>query len=187
MAAAKMLAKEEGYAQGVADGVKQAGIERAQREKDTLAAATRIGEAVERLVAGYGNFIVQQSAELSELIFTIAKKVAGDALDQRGMDTVVALVRNCMPVFYDKPRIVIETHPTMLDNIKDALKPILQQHGFEGDVIYRGNDAIGKHDARVDWGHGESIRSTDAIWQEIERLMHQHPVTPTLAHTHVRT
>ena len=178
LAQAQETGKKLGYAEGFEAGLLQSLTEQTQREKDMVAALAKVGDALHKLNANYGAFVAEQSTDLADLIYMIARKVAGDALDERGMETVLALVRQCLPIFYEKPRVTIELHPLSLDNAKELLKPFLQKQGFEGDVFYRSNEAIGKHDVKVEWANGEAVRSTDSLWRDIELLMQSMSLTP---------
>jgi flagellar assembly protein FliH len=177
---AKQAAKKLGYAEGFEAGLKQASTESEAREKDIAAALTRLREQSEQLYATYDKLIAEQSAELSEMVLAIARKVAGEALDARGMDTIVALVGRCLPVMFAKPKIVIELNPESIEAGRDRIVSHLEQHGFEGEIQFRANEHMARHDARIEWGNGQATRSTEIIWAEIEALLHQMPLTPQL-------
>lgn len=179
--AARDAAKQLGYAEGVEAGLAQAETEEAVRRKDLTAAATRIAEQLTQLTGAYGQLVARQSAELSALVLAIARKVAGEALDVHGTDTIAALVKSCVPVIFGKPRITIELHPDILDEAREAIRPLLELNGVESEIIFKGNDTLGRHDVRVDWGNGHALRSTETIWHEVEALLRQVPLTPEIS------
>lgn len=179
----RLAAKKLGYAEGFEAGLAQASTEAAAREKDTLAAMSHIKDKLSEVATTYAALINEQSTELADLVVAIARKVAGEALDARGVDTIVALVLRCLPVFLDKPKVVVEVHSDMLDNVKEVLRPYLDAQGFAGDLQFKSNDTLDRYDARVEWANGHAHRSTEHIWREIEALLLQMPLTPQLPNT----
>jgi flagellar assembly protein FliH len=176
---AKAAGKALGYAEGVEAGLKQAATEAAAREKDMAAALASIVEHFQTLSASHQEFMAQQTPELAELALLIARKVAEEALDARGVDVIAALVTKCIPVFLEKAKVVIELHPDMIDNAKDAIRALLTQQGFEGDAQFRTNESLQKHDARIDWGNGQATRSSEVLWKTIEALLYENTPNST--------
>lgn len=177
---ARAAAKKIGYAEGFEAGLLQATNEQTAREKDTAHAISQIREQLGKLASRYQQLVNQQSAELSDLVLMIARKVAGEALTSHGTDTLAALVERCLPVIFGKPRVTVELASATLTAAQPILTDQLLKGGFEGDIQFRANDTLGAHDMRLDWGQGEATRSTAALWQEIEALLQQVSLTPTL-------
>ncbi|MEJ0010039.1 MAG: FliH/SctL family protein [Alphaproteobacteria bacterium] len=180
LAAARDAAKQLGYAEGVEAGLAQAATEEAARRKDLTEAGQRIAGQLAQLAGTYSQLIAQQSVELSALVVAIARKVAGEALDARGVDTIAALVKSCLPVVYGRPRVTIELHPDLLDDARDAIRPLIEASGLESEIAFKGSETLARHDVRVDWGNGQAHRSGDAIWREIEALLGQVPLVPDM-------
>lgn len=177
---ARMAAKKLGYAEGFEAGLAQANTENSQRQRDVAQAIVQMRDQVRTLAGQYQRLIDQQSAELGELVMMIARKVAGEALDANAPIAFAGLLQHCVGVLYGKPRVVIELAPAMHEIAAPVLRDQLSISGFEGDLQFRVNDALPAHDMRIDWGHGEATRSTAALWHEIEALLQQVPLTPTL-------
>ncbi len=125
--------------------------------------------------------LTQQSKEVSELSLLIAKKVAENALDNRAEEAIISLVAGCLPVILSKPRLLIELHPDNLPNTEARLREYLTAQNYEGELICRASAALAPHDARIDWVLGHAERTTEALWQEIETLIHTIP-TPITFH-----
>lgn len=177
---ARDAAKKIGYAEGFEAGIAQANTEAHASTRDLAHHMSRIEEHVARLISQYNELITQQSGELSELVLMIARKVAGDALDTNAHLAVSELVGRCLPIVYGKPRVVIELAPAMLGAVEGALRAQFERSGFEGGVEFRAVEGMDPADVRVDWGTGAAQRNTGAIWQEIEALLQQVPLSPTL-------
>ena len=175
---AEMAAKEQGYVEGFEAGLKQAQNDAIKREQDMASALAAIVQQFKQLAIHYQGHLDQHSAELTELALTIARKVAEDALDTRGGEVIATLVKQCLPLVLERPKITIELHSATQAAAEVAVKRLLSEHGYEGDVIYRANDQLAKHHAKVDWVEGQATRSPEALWQEIETLIYP-PTTPT--------
>lgn len=177
---ARDAAKKIGYAEGFEAGIAQANTEAHASARDLAHHMGRIEAHVARLIAQYNDLITQQSAELSELVLMIARKVAGDALNTNAAQAVSELVGHCLPIVYGKPRVAIELSPSMRTAVESALRAQIERGGFEGDIEFRAIDGMDDADVRVDWSTGAAQRDTSAIWREIEALLQQVPLSPTL-------
>lgn len=184
LASARDVAKKLGYAEGFEAGIQQANTEAHAKARDLAHALERIGEQLTQLLASHQQLIDQQSSELSELVLMIARKVAGEALDARGTETVRALVARCLPAVFTKPKIAIELAPTMLRDAEEMLREHLAQAGYEGEIEFRAIAEMAESDIRISWSNGEASRTTASLWHDIEALLQQAPLTPTLPQNH---
>lgn len=183
LASARMAAKKQGYTEGFEAGQQQAKKEADGKTQAANETVDRLSKTIGTMVADYQQLLTRESAELSELVLMIAKKVAGEALDQRGVETINALVERCMPVVFSKPKLSIDLHPDALEGALARIEPLLREQGYEGNVQFRANPSLELHDVVVDWGSGQAARSTAAVWQEIEALLERVPLELTFADT----
>jgi flagellar assembly protein FliH len=177
---ARDAAKKLGYAEGFEAGLAQAHSEQTALSRDLAHTLGRIGDQLTLLTSSYQQLIDQQSAELSELVLMIARKVAGEALHANAADTVQALVARCLPVVFSKPKVTLELSPLMMSRAEIALREHIEQAGFEGDIQFRVVDGFDESDIRIEWANGEASRNVASLWQEIEALLHGASLTPTL-------
>lgn len=178
VAHARDAAKKLGYAEGFEAGLAQANNEATARARDLAHNLSRIGDQLAQLMQQYQSLIDQQASELNMLVLMIARKVAGEAMDKHGTATIEAVVQRCMPIVFGKPRVLIEMAPAMLEAVQATLSEQFEQAGFQGDVEFRPLDGMDEHDIRVNWANGQATRSTAQMWQEIEALLQQVPLTP---------
>lgn len=174
-AAAKKLGYAEGFDAGIADEQSRRDAKRESVDQIILA----MGGMLNGLQDDYETLLNRESGELSALVLAIARKVAGDALAVYGADATTALIAQCLPVIFSKPRLSIELHPDMFDSTLPPIEALLKQSGFEGEVQFRANSQMGMHDVRLDWGNGQAARSTAMLWQEIEQLIAAMPLMLT--------
>jgi flagellar assembly protein FliH len=180
---ARMAGKKSGYTDGFAAGLAQAKAESDQTAMDTDAIIQQLGESLVVAEKLYQHLLMKESTDLSSLILMIAKKVAGEALEARSIETITAMVTRCLPVLFSKPRLLIDVHPTMLQPVLERMETYLRAQGFEGDIQFRSNAELGPHDISLDWGAGQASRSTEQLWQEIETLIARIPLEITFAET----
>lgn len=168
---ARLDAKKLGYNEGFLAGMAQAQTEFDSKNQQAQDALIGIGAQVTQLAETYNDVIMRESFEVSELALVIARKVAAEALDARSVDVIAALVARCLPVIYNRPKLVIELHPDVLPQAEPKLKEYLTAQGFEGYVQFRDNPALSVSDVRVDWATGLAERSTDALWKQVESVI----------------
>ena len=183
MESARLAGKKEGYSEGFHAGVAQANADSDLATKEANEVIQRFGDTITALDERYRELLTKESADLSTLVLLIARKVAGEALEERSIETLTAMVSRCLPVLFSKPRIIIDTHPDMLERVLERMETHLRANGFEGDIQFRSNATLHKHDISLDWGAGQAVRSTEMLWQEIETLITRIPLEITFAHT----
>jgi flagellar assembly protein FliH len=184
IATARAEGLQLGREEGLKEGLEQVNSEAATRERETLLALQTIERNLSGLTGQYDQRIAEQSREITQFILAVARKIAGEALTQRPELAVQELIRQCLPVILAKPRLIIETHSSMTDSVQSRLIPFLTQQGFEGEVLFRPNDAIPPHDAKLEWHSGRAERSTEALWQEIEALLADVSFLSSPPHSH---
>jgi flagellar assembly protein FliH len=173
MQAAKTGAEKKGYDEGVAAGLAQTASEQAKRNDETRALMDQMAREFQTLQAGYDALLAQQGKEVSELISLIARQVAGDALDRRSHLMIEAMIARCLPTILLKPRVVVEVHQDMLDQVQGQIITLFREASYDGDFVVRAGTQIAKHDLRVDWLSGYAERNTNALWQEVNRLLQE--------------
>lgn len=180
--AARLAARAEGYAEGFAAGQAKSAADMDMDTAHANATIQQLAPQLAKLEAAYHGLLQKESADLSELVLMIARKVAGEALEARAAETITALVAQCLPVIFSRPRLVIDVHPTALEPVMARIEPLLQQQGYEGEIQFRSNETLGAHDALFYWGVGQARRSTEMLWQEIEDALQRIPLELPLPH-----
>ena len=180
---ARATGRKQGYGEGF-----NAGQLEAQKMIDAKIEAANnvilaLGEKVSALGQAYSNMISVESANLSQLVTAVARKVAGEAMDARGVDTIAAIIDRALPVLFSKPRVTIELSSEVIDFASARLESQLRAQGFEGEMIFRSNPNFGMSDVSLDWGAGQANRSAQDLWMEIEALIERVPLEMTFQET----
>jgi flagellar assembly protein FliH len=148
-------------------------------EVDQIAAAARAeGEARARAVAAANvERIVGQMApvaaqiagiadalrrEAAELALMAARKIAGDALDARGIEAAANGVAEAVRLLKNAPVIHVCAAPAALPEIAQKLEQLRQQRGAFA-VDFAADPSAKPGDWRVEWGEGVVAFSRDDV------------------------
>lgn len=180
---ARLTGRKTGFSEGF-----EAGTAQAKKDADLLtheanSYITKMGDAIAGAQKNYQDILTREGADLADLILMIAKKVAGDALDQRSAETITQLVNRCLPVLFSKPRVIVDLNPSAFERVIERIETTLQAQGYEGEIQFRANPNLGVHDVTLDWGSGVASRNTAALWEEISALIERIPLEMTFAET----
>lgn len=181
--AARMAAKKSGYSEGYQAGAleaRQAADQKAANANEIIAQA---GTLLADLSARYGAMLRNDTRYLSDLTILIARKIAGEALQERNTEVIHAMVERCLPLILQKPRLVVETHPNVFETVLERIETTLRNGNFEGEVQFKSNHELGESDIRLDWGSGQIARSEQVLWQEVETLLERVPLELTFTET----
>jgi flagellar assembly protein FliH len=179
----RVAGRKQGYGEGFAAGQLEA-----KKQADAKADAANeliasLADMVKDMQARYGAMLVDESAQLSQLILSVARKVAGNAIDERGEHIVQGVVTQCLPVIFSKPRVIIELNPALFETTMERIESQLRVHGFEGEIQFKGNSEFGLSDITLDWGSGQITRSAATLWSEVETIIERVPHELTFADT----
>lgn len=175
--AAKAEARQAAFAEGFEAGMARAAEQAEATRQSVDTTILQLGSTLSALGQEYRHLLESESAALSQMVLMIARKVTGLELSERGAEATSSLVAQCLPAVFSKPRLTIELHPDAFNETIDRIETLLHSGGFEGELQFRVNPTIGMHDSVLDWGSGQATRSVEAIWQEIETLIAQMPLT----------
>ena len=179
----RIAGRKQGYGEGFSAGqleAKKQADAKAYAANDLIAS---LADMVATMQARYGALLMNESSHLSQLILSVARKVAGNAIDERGEQIVQSVVTQCLPVIFSKPRVIIELNPALFETTMERIESQLRAHGFEGEIQFKGNGEFGLSDITLDWGNGQITRSTKTLWSEIETLIERVPHELTFADT----
>lgn len=164
--AAVERARAEGHAAGLAEG----------RRAASEAIAARTARAAETLVAGLDRLVRSAAAERGrietaavELALTAAGRLARTLIAAMPHAEVERMLRDSLSDLRDVPHIVVRVSETIADDLRQRIKAIAAQSGFEGRIVVLADPEIGEGDGRIDWADGGIVRDSAAISQAIEQ------------------
>ena len=183
LAEARAAGRKQGYSEGFAAGRLEAHKEADARADAANRAIAGLAEAIAPLGPRYRELLKDESAALSKLVVAIARKVAAEALNERGVEVIAGIVSQALPILLSKPKLMIDLHPEMLEPGMALIEALLAAQGFEGELQFRSDAELELTDIRLDWVGGQMTRASDALWEEIDALMMRVPLEITLAET----
>lgn len=181
--AARIAGRKQGFNEGFSAGALEAKKQADAMTEQANDSIAQLAGMVETARAQYRAILQEESAYLSKFVLSVARKVAGEAINERGEREVIAIVEQCLPVIFSKPRLSIELNPKLFERALERIETTLRAQGFEGEVLFRANESLGLSDITLDWGSGEMRRSAEQLWQEIETLVERIPLELTFAET----
>lgn len=180
-------ARQDGRKIGFVEGF-DAGEQEAKKKADAKTEGANeliatLSATVADMQTRYKQLLTDEAAHLSKLILSVSRKVAGNAIDERGGEIVQNVLAQCLPVIFSKPRVVIELNPELFEQTIGRIESQLQVYGFEGEIQFKGNPNFGLSDITIDWGSGQVQRTAADLWTEIEALIERVPLELTFADT----
>lgn len=175
-------ARKEGHSAGYEAGHADASNEASARNVEILKLLEMIQKLWEQQEHFYRQYVHNQANHLHRLIFAIARKIAGQAIQSHSENLIKELLMQCLPLIINKPRVTLEINPQMVEPLRNQLLPYMERAGFEGDIQFRANEQLGLIDAKIEWPSGKAERNVEMIWQEIESLLSTVDFTDSASH-----
>ena len=164
-------ARAQAFAEGVAEGRRQAAAEADQRfaeKADTIAGAlTRNLEAIDEAVA-------ENVAAAAELAMVIARTLAPNLIAREPTREMEELLRDCVHHLRSIPHLVVRVNDALVEIAKKRLEPVAAQTGHDGRLIILGEPDISVGDCRIEWAEGSIVREISAIDQTVRDKVKQY-------------
>jgi flagellar assembly protein FliH len=166
MAALVQQAREDGYAEGFAQG--ERGV--------TASAAQALAVAAEMLAARSAEMTValddarkMMLREGIELAASVGRKLAAHLMARHPTIEIEMLVAECMAALEGVPHLVIRCAPDLADAVREIALAHMATSGFSGRLVVMGDPDQRLGDCKIEWVDGGLIRDVDAISGEINQ------------------
>jgi flagellar assembly protein FliH len=154
-------AHQNGYAQGEAIGL-QRGMDEARRVEGQLAAT------VGALLTYRNNLYEQASAQMTELAFAIADRVAlARGVAER--DTVIETINRCIAEILDKTKMRIKVNPAELKYVQQRFEAIVAQNDAAASAVIEADSRVSPGSCIIETDSG----SADARIESQLRQLHE--------------
>lgn len=164
MAALERRVREEAHAAGRQEAIDE-GANAFAEETERLTGVTTT------LLTRLDDEIGMREERAVRIAVTAAKKLARRLLEKEPVGEVEDLFRACLSPMFDVSHLVVRMSDQHVDQIRERLEKIAQGQGFEGRLIFMGEEDFAPGDARIDWADGGLARSQDDMEKEIEALV----------------
>jgi flagellar assembly protein FliH len=171
MKAAEREGYKNGFLEGTKEGLQQAHNEQAAIDRALLETVEQFASTLTPLLADYRHMILQLKQDMPKVALTIAKKVAGNALDTNAAVIVENIATQCVQTMIGEPHIQVIVHSSLKSTLEAKFSAMSGRISPATDLTVIGSDTIALADCRVEWKHGAMERHTGQLWQEIEAVV----------------
>jgi len=168
-------AERDGYQKGFLDGVIEG---KNQAANEQTAIDTTLTELVEKFASHYAplfnlyrDMLKVQAAQLPKIAHTIAKKVAGDALEKNSYAFIEEICLRCVNAMMHEPKLVITVHESMKTTLETKIGMAARALQMGSEITVVGDANITPANCRVEWKNGAMVRDTDSLWQQVEQVV----------------
>jgi flagellar assembly protein FliH len=166
--AALQEAEQRGFAQGLAEGRRQAS---AEAQAQLAAAMRRLADGAASLLSG----LAAQQAEIEEeaLAFAAAlgRKLAGKALAAQPLEAIAEAARASFHHLRGVPHLVVRVNDALVDSVQAQVQRMSRDHGYEGRLVVIGEPDIAPGDARIEWADGGIVRDQSRIDAAVAQIL----------------
>ena len=166
---AQMVALERRVRQEAHDaGHKQAMDEGAKALAQETQRLTGVATA---LLARLDEEIGAREERAVRIAISAAKKLARRLLDGEPIGEVELLFRQCLAPMFHASHLVVRMHADHVDAVRERLEGIASAQGFEGRLVFMGEEDLAPGDARIEWADGGLSRNQSALERTIDDLI----------------
>lgn len=173
---AKAEAFEAGRRHGQAEA--EAGI-----NSRTAGALASLLDATNGIFTRLDDSIQANLRQASEVALLIARRLAPRLVDERPLAEIEGVIRDCLELCLQEPRLVVRVAEDLVDPMKERLDDLQRHAGYAGKFVLIGDPEIAIGDCRVEWPDGGAERCLagldDEITRAVERFVGEAPTTGT--------
>lgn len=164
MAALERRVREEAHAAGRQEAIDEGSNALAEETQRLTGVATTL---LTRLDGEIG----MREERAVRIAVTVAKKLARRLLEKEPVGEVENLFRSCLAPMFDASHLVVRMNDQHVDQIRERLEGIAAGQGFEGRLIFMGEEDFAPGDARIEWADGGLARSQNDMEKDIDALV----------------
>lgn len=161
----KRDAHDEGFLAGKKEGLREVEKESQVKQEQMLAVVSSIDEQLSKLQQEYDQVLRSRQKEIGRLVMTCAEKLAGEALRKDPVSDIAEMVESALNGLFDAPKIIALVHPSLAPMLKERLPR---------NVTIDTDESVHPANCTLMWQHGQAMRDTARIWQEIETIILRH-------------
>lgn len=143
----------------------------------------------QRLLNQLDDEIGRREERAVRIAIAAARKLARRLMDKEPLGEVETLFRACLAPMFDASHLVVRIRPEHLDAIQERLQAIASAQGFEGRLIFLGDEDMAAGDSRIEWADGGVARSQADLETALDGLIESylaakhHPPSPAAGST----
>lgn len=178
---AEQVGYRNGFLEGEREGRAQAEAAHGRVNEQLTEAVAQMANHIQAMIDAYNAFAREQQATLPRLALAVAKKVAGAALDARGLQLVEATVLEVVGRVIGVPAIYITVNDALAPTLEERLIAHFSANTDPGEIHILGDASVPPGDCRINWGDGSCARETGVLWEQAEAIVQEMAGSPPAA------
>ncbi len=171
LAAAKRDAYQQGFLEGVQDGIRQTQSEQADIEKLLMERLESFASSINPIFERYKAHCQQLKNDMPPLALAIAKKVAGEAIASDHLAIITSASEQCVQAMISEPLVTITIHENLANVMTQKLQKLGAKVPATAHIEVVASENIPHGDYVIEWKNGSIERSTEKIWQNMEKAI----------------
>jgi flagellar assembly protein FliH len=169
---AESRARDEAFTQGHAQGLTQGRDEiLASVQKTVSDTAGQIAARLEHIDEIQKRAHATTAEDAIHVTRAIVKKLIPAWTQGNTTLEIENIVRQCLSNLFDVPKVLVQVHPDIAEELQNRVSEIARSRGFSGQAVVVGEASIATGDCRVSWGDGTAIRDQERTWAEINAVV----------------
>ncbi len=169
--AAELKGYQRGFAEGVQDGKQQYDAQEAELQAQIHEHVASFITMAQPMFDHYRAMVMEMRGQLAPMALSIARKVAGPALDENAEKIIEETALNACENLFTEPKLTITVHESMGDMLAKQLEILTNKLQATTDIVILRDPDMPRSDCRVEWKNGVLERDTAKIWQQLEQAV----------------
>jgi flagellar assembly protein FliH len=158
------FAREEAFAQGREEGLREA---EATRSWSETGAFKIIAEALSGLSRAQASANEANQKAAIEVALAVVRKLSPELAKKGALEEVAGVVRECLMILGNEQRVIVRVPEPLVEPIKGQLEDMVNSAGFEGKVVVMAAAGLGVADCKVEWADGGAERDVERLMRDI--------------------
>ncbi len=165
MEVAKKASYDDGFMAGKKEGIREAEMKTQQHQNEISTVLSGVETSLKDLHQQYDTAIATRQSELGRLVLACAEKIAGEALRKDPASDINEMIGDCVEGLFDSPEITASVHPDLVPHLQQSLPKT---------ITITADETLQLSDCRLNWQHGQAMRDSTRLWDEVEQIIERH-------------
>ena len=161
-------AREEAFAEGKAEGIREAMETTEAKLADAVAT---VGTNLEEILRTEVDSLDETARASVRIAAAIARKLFPGLNERNGLGEIERVIRISMERLREEHSIVIHVAEPLREPLSARIDGLAAYAGFQGKVSIAASEEIAMGDCRIEWASGGAGRDTAAIWRDIDSVL----------------
>ena len=162
------IARNEGFEKGKVEALKEA----------AKAIENQIFDVTKVISGQLNELMTNQSLANSDIFrdsIRVSRAITGKTFPsinaEKGFQEIESLLHHVLGEVLGEPRVKIQIHPTLTEQLSKCINQISENTHFEGQVLVFANEAVEQGDCEIEWSSGGAVRNLKDIMLEIDSII----------------